>query len=92
MPYARKVDGPHKDIRDALRRCGWTVTDTSRLPGFVDLVCARRGRLELVEVKDGSKPPSAQKLTEAQEKLHAELMRAGVLVKTIRSVEDAVRL
>lgn len=89
MGYARKVDGPHQAIRDTLRRCGWVVTDTSRLPGFVDLVCAKRGRLELVEVKDGDKSPSRQQLTEKQEALHASLLRAGVLVKTLRTVRDA---
>jgi hypothetical protein len=87
MPWARRKDSNSKAIEQALIAAGWTVVDTSRLPSFVDLVVAKRGRLELLEIKveKGAYKP-------AQVKLHADLLRAGVLVKTLRSIEDAVRL
>jgi len=41
----------------------------------------------LIEIKDGSKPPSAQKLTAAEAKFHEQWP-----VIVIRSVEDALNL
>jgi hypothetical protein len=72
---------------EALRASGWFVRDTSRLPLFVDAVCARRGRLELVEIKSAK-----GKLNPEQESFHQHLANCGVIVKVLRSVEDAVRL
>lgn len=87
MGYARKVDRNHGQIREALRAAGWVVLDTSALPEFVDLVACRRGRVEFVEVKD-----RLGKLTAAQTKLHADLARAGVSVRVVRTIDEAVRL
>ena len=93
MAYARKVDRNHGDVREALRKAGWLVVDTARVgSGFPDLIACKGTRIEFCEVKDGAKVPSAQKLTPAQTKLHAALLSAGVLVKTLRSVDDARRL
>lgn len=62
---AARKDANHNDIQDAFVRLGWSVADTSRLgDGFPDLVAAKHGETVLVEVKDGSKPPSARKLTD----------------------------
>ncbi len=93
MPYARKVDANHKDVREALRKAGWHVEDCSRVGGgFPDLLAIKGSRIEFVEVKDGAKVKSAQKLTPDQEKFHAALLQAGVVVKVLRSIKDAVRL
>ncbi len=37
--------------------------------GFPDLLTCHKGVLRLVEIKDGSKPPSARSLTPSQEKM-----------------------
>ncbi len=68
MRRAARVDGNHSAIVKALRDIGASVADTSAVgDGFPDLVVGFRGRNFVVEVKDGKKPPSARKLTEAQE-------------------------
>lgn len=93
MAYARRVDGNHRDIRDALERIGWTVVDFSSVGrGIPDLYAAKAGRELWIEVKDGSKPPSERKLTPEQEKFHAKMQRAGVEIVTVTSVDEAVRL
>jgi hypothetical protein len=84
---AAKVDANHGAIREALRAVGWLVVDTSKVPAFVDLMAFKASRVELVEVK-----VKRGKLTPAQQVLHTALARAGVEVKVLRSVEDAVRL
>lgn len=67
MRRAARVDANHHEIVKALRAIGASVADTSAVgQGFPDLVCGFRGRNWLLECKDGSKPPSARKLTPAQ--------------------------
>lgn len=85
MTFARRVDGTHRAITDALRKAGWTVHDTSRLARFVDLVAWHRGRqvLRLIEVKTDKGAYTA-----AQQ----QLLDDGWPVVTLRSPEDAVRL
>ena len=55
--------------------------------GFPDLVVARNGINVLVEVKDGSKPPSKQKLTKDQEEFHASWKGWIAVVTCIADVE-----
>lgn len=90
MRRRARVDGSHQAIVRALRQCGWMVWDTSRLgDGFPDLVIARAGVLRLVEVKDGSKPPSAQALTKAEWRCVEAFRVAGVSVAILRSEAEA---
>lgn len=93
MTYAKRVDRNHQIIVQALRSVGWHVEDTSRTGrGFPDLVCAKGGRLELVEVKDGSKPPSARLLTLDEIKVCDAFDRHGVRVRVVNSVDEALAL
>jgi Holliday junction resolvase len=70
---AAKVDDNQTEVVKALRAAGATVTVTSAAgKGFPDLCVGYRGLTYLFEVKDGSKPPSAQKLSQHQEKWHRE--------------------
>jgi hypothetical protein len=88
-----RVDANHASIVKALRSCGWVVVDTSRLgSGFPDLVAARGGRLELIEIKDGAKPLSAQKLTDAEARFYERLSAAGVEIRYINAVEQVAAL
>lgn len=92
-PYARRVDAPHKAVMQALRKTGWIVFDTSRIGrGFPDLVMAKAGRVVFVEVKDGTKPPSARQLTNAEAKFYNEFLTAGAQVRIVNSVSDALAL
>lgn len=93
MRRAARVDANHTEIVAHLRGLGWYVHDTSRLGGgFPDLVCAKGGKLRMVEVKDGSKPKSAQKLTADEWLEHLRFAAAGVTVHILTSVEDAEAL
>lgn len=91
--YARKVDDNHAEIVRALEQIGVGVLDTSQAgDGWCDLVTFRAGRMLAIEVKDGSKPPSARKLTIAQVRAH-ELARVhGCTIHVVTSVEQALAL
>ncbi len=65
MRRAARVDANQSEVVDALRKIGASVTPTHQIGnGFVDLVCGFRGKNYLFELKDGTKPPSARKLTD----------------------------
>lgn len=93
MRRRARVDRNHKAITDALRGVGWHVVDASRLGhGFPDLIALRAGRAEFIEVKDGSKAPSDRKLSDDERKVHRDFLSAGVPVRVLLSVDEAVRL
>ena len=88
-----RVDANHAEIRSALRAAHWVVVDTAGVgSGFPDLLIAKRGRLLLVEIKDGAKVKSKQQLTEDEVQFHALMAAAGVTVQVVTSVEEALAL
>lgn len=89
MAYARRTDGNHSDVIGALRQSGWYVCDTSRLGnGFFDAIAVKHGLVRFIEIKDGSKPPSARKLTKDEAEMHVDFINAGAHVVVLESVED----
>lgn len=93
MRTRARVDANHAQVVQALRSCGWTVIDTSRLGGgFPDLVAARAGRIELIEVKDGKKPLSRQVCTRAELKMYDRLISAGVRIRYVNCLEHVQEL
>lgn len=67
MRRAAKVDANHRAVVNLFRAYGCSVQSLAAVgDGVPDLLVGRFGRSHLVEVKDGSKPPSQRKLTKAQ--------------------------
>jgi len=67
--YAAKVDANQQDIVNALRKAGASVQFLHGVGGGCpDILVGFRGQNLLMEIKDGAKSPSRQKLTEWQEK------------------------
>lgn len=72
MRRAAKIDANQPEIVAALRAIGATVAVTSTIgQGFPDICVGYKSRNVLFEIKDGDKPPSAQKLTPDQIEFHA---------------------
>lgn len=73
MKYGAKIDANQPAIVKALRAAGCTVQHLHAVgAGCPDLLCAIQGKTFLIEVKDGAKPASEQKLKPTQLKWHAE--------------------
>jgi hypothetical protein len=90
MRRAAKVDANQPAIIFALRSIGARVMPTHAVgQGFPDLVVSFRGRNILIEIKDGSKPPSARRLTPDQKIFH-EGWDGELYV--VESAEEAVRV
>lgn len=67
--FANKIDANQNEIVHALREAGYQVFLMQAMKnGFPDLLVGGNGAPGLlpIEIKDGSKPPSARRLTEAQ--------------------------
>lgn len=72
MRRAAKIDANQTQVVSALRAAGVSVQSLAAVGnGVPDLLCGFRGKLSLLEVKDGSKVKSARKLTTAQTDWHA---------------------
>jgi hypothetical protein len=67
---AARRDANHQSVGDYLRALGWSVLDIADAgDGVPDYAVGKPGFAALVEVKDGTKPPSARKLTEKEQRV-----------------------
>jgi soluble P-type ATPase len=87
---AAKIDANQPEIVSALRKVGARVQSLAAVgQGVPDLLVSFRGDLYLLEVKDGSKPPSKQALTMEQIVWHRDW--AGADLHVVNSVDSALR-
>ena len=84
------VDANQTAIVKALRAAGATVAVTSAVgKGFPDIIAGYQGVNYLMEIKDGSKPPSARPLTADQITLHAKWRG---LIFVVLSIDEALKI
>lgn len=87
----KKVDHNHKSIVAGLRKSGAAVQSIAAIgKGAPDLLVAFGGTWYVAEIKDGSKPPSRQRLTTAEEFWHEEFSQRAP-VHTWTSLDDALK-
>lgn len=90
MHRARKIDANQGEIVKVFRSLGCRVWITAALgDGGPDLVVSRGKNVVLVEIKDGSLPPSKRKLTKDEERFRADWKAVYYVVET---VEQAIML
>lgn len=88
-----KVDANQGELVKLWRDMGAVVWDLSGVGcGIADVLVGFRGRWVAVEIKDGSKPPSARKLTPAQILLHGEIHRAGLPLVVVTNESEALAI
>lgn len=87
----KKIDATHKAIVDGLRAVGAEVQSLADLGrGVPDILCGFRGRWYVAELKDGAKPPSARRLTEAEQMWHERFNRIAP-VHIWHSLDEALQ-
>ena len=84
---AARKDDNHQETVKSFRKLGWSVLDIAQLKNCADLVVAKNGYTVMCEVKDGSKPPSARKLTEGELKFKHSWNGPYFLVLSVDDVE-----
>ena len=91
MRRAAKVDANQADIVAALRMAGATVQPLHAVgKGCPDLLVGYQRVNYLLEVKGGSKVPSAQKLTEDQVEWHELWRGRAAVVNDVKSALTAI--
>lgn len=83
---AAKVDANQPEIVKAFRDLGWYVLIISQLKNCCDIIVSKNGRTIAVEIKDGAKPKSQQKLSEGEEEFRVEWMGEYSIVTCINDV------
>jgi Holliday junction resolvase len=91
MRRAAKVDANQQKVVEILRAAGATVQSLAAVGhGCPDLLVGWGGKTLLMEIKDGSKVPSAQRLTDDQIKWHGAWMGGPLAV--VDGPEAALRM
>ena len=88
MRRANRIDANQNEIVKVLRLCGAVVRVISQGEGIPDLLVGYRGHTILMEVKDGSKPPSARTLTVAEQAFF-DTWKGGKLV-IVNNIDEAL--
>lgn len=86
MIRAARVDANQPAIVALFRKLGWSVLIISQLKNCCDIIVSKNGRTIAVEIKDGSKPLSKQKLTEGEAKFKSEWQGEYALVTCEKDV------
>lgn len=88
MRRAARIDANQVEIVSALRKVGATVQHLHVIGlGCPDVLVGWKGKNHLLEIKDGSLPPSKRALTRQERDWHAWWRGT---VYTVNSIEDAM--
>ncbi len=91
----KRIDKNQPEIVKAFRQLGCQVAITSNVGhGFPDLIVGRPWlhKMLMVEIKDGSKPRSARKLTQDEETFRDAWSGSYAVVESIPDVVRVVRM
>lgn len=87
---AARIDANQNEIVKEFRRCGWYVLIISQLKNCCDIIVSKDGQTIAVEIKDGSKPPSQQKLSSGELKFKDEWKGAYALITSIDDINALI--
>ena len=87
MRRKARADSNQPELTAALRQVGWHVELTHACHNIMDALAARRGVLRIVEFKKGKGGYTPDQIQFMQ-----QMRDHGVEVRTIRTVEDALRM
>lgn len=86
---AARADANQPEIVECFRSLGWYVLIISQLKNCCDIMASKGGQTIAIEIKDGSKPPSARKLSTGEQKFKDEWLGRWELIE---SVDDVIKL
>ena len=87
----KRKDANHNLIANEFTARGATFQDLSQYPKQLDGLVGFRGINRWIEIKDGDKPPSARKLTPAENEIFETWGGTVERVETTKDVERVLR-
>lgn len=91
MRQRAKIDDNHGDLREVARKMGVSWFDTHQVGnGFGDAVIGLCGLNVLIEIKDGSKPPSKRALTPMEIDFHSSWLGRIEVVESEQELIDLI--
>lgn len=92
MRKKARVDSNQKEIVEALKKIGCSVVSLAPMGrGVPDLLVGYKGHNYLLEIKDGTLPPSKQKLTEDEQKFFDSWLGQRAIVRTSEEAIKVIR-
>jgi len=90
MPkYAARIDANQPDIVKSFRKLGCSVAHIHMVgDGIPDIIVGFQGNNYLIEIKDGSKPPSKRKLTDDEQEWHDNWLGSVHIIESISDVHN----
>jgi len=85
---ATRKDRNHKEIVAHFRSLGWHVLDISGIPNAADILISKNRVSIAIEIKDGLKSPSQQKLTKGEIKFAQEFLGIYHIVNSIEVANE----
>ena len=87
----KRVDANQQELVKVMRRLGCTWRSTHEIPGALDGIIGVAGIDQRIEIKDGSKVPSARKLTTAEaEEIDMWRGRKPVIIESVEQLVELV--
>ena len=83
---AARTDDNQPEVVKEFRRLGWYVLIISQLKNCCDIMVSKGGVTIAIEIKDGSKPPSARKLSKGEQEFKDNWLGRWELVESIDDV------
>lgn len=90
MRTKAKVDGNQKEIVEGLRKMGASVLIVSQLKNCFDILVGYKGVNYIMEIKDGSLPPSKRRLTLGEQKFRDSWN--GGEYHVVNSLDEAINI
>lgn len=86
---APRIDANQPEIVKSFRKLGCTVQHLHMVgDGCPDICVGFQGNNYMIEIKDGSKPPSGRKLTTDEQEWHDEWLGSVHIIETISDVHS----
>jgi len=91
MAFPKRIDSNQNDIVKILRKLGASVQILSNVgKGCPDLLIGLNGNNYLIEVKDGEKSPSQQKLTDCEQSFFYSWKGQACIINSMQSAIDFI--
>tara|TARA_R110002012_G_scaffold258505_1_gene438961 strand:+ start:213 stop:494 length:282 start_codon:yes stop_codon:yes gene_type:complete len=86
-----RVDRNQPEIVECFRTLGFSVLHVHTLKNCCDIVVSKNKRTACIEIKDGSKPKSARKLTKGEQIFKDNWQGLYFIIESVEDVDGIIK-